>query len=149
VPEAVKRKRNNELLAIQHRISEQVSREYVGREVEVFIEGLSRREQKKRLAGASAAAKGNGFIGLTIRGHTPDGMEGACEVACGTEASHVQEFEEATDAPVQLTARTEGDLIVHIDQSRDDSPERLIGRIVRVKIVDSRPLSLMGELTAG
>jgi tRNA-2-methylthio-N6-dimethylallyladenosine synthase len=147
VPEATKRRRNNELLAIQQRISENVSREYVGREVDVFIEGLSRREQKKRQVAGAAAGKGNGFVGLTIRGHTPDGMEGACEVACGTEGSHVEEFEAASDAPVQLTGRTEGDLIVHIEQARDDRAEDLIGRIVRVKIVQSFPLSLIGEVT--
>lgn len=143
VPEAVKRRRNNELLAIQQRISESVSREYLGREVEVFIEGLSRREQKKR---ADATTRGNGFVGLTVRGHTPDGMEGACEVACGTEGSHIEESEANSDSPVQLTGRTEGDLIVHIDRPGDDRPESLIGRIVRVRIVAAMALSLTGEL---
>lgn len=143
VPEAVKRRRNNALLAIQQRISESVSREYVGREVSVFIEGLSRREQKRR---AAAASRGDGFVGLTVRGHTPDGMEGACEVACGTEGTHVEEPEEVSDAPVQLTGRTEGDLIVHIDRPADGRAEELVGKIVRVRIVSAMALSLNGEL---
>jgi tRNA-2-methylthio-N6-dimethylallyladenosine synthase len=41
VPQAVKRERNNELLALQARISASVHAEHVGRVVDVFVEGAS------------------------------------------------------------------------------------------------------------
>ena len=47
VDEATKRRRNNELLAIQSRISEGVHQRYVGQTVEVFVESISAREQKR------------------------------------------------------------------------------------------------------
>ena len=50
VPEAVKRRRNNELLAIQARSSAQVHEAYVGRTVEVFVESLSALERKNTSA---------------------------------------------------------------------------------------------------
>ena len=43
VPDTVKRQRNNDLLALQARISEGVHAEQVGRVVEVFVEGVSRK----------------------------------------------------------------------------------------------------------
>jgi tRNA-2-methylthio-N6-dimethylallyladenosine synthase len=46
VDEPTKRRRNNELLSIQARCSEQVHQQYVGRTVEVFVESVSAREQK-------------------------------------------------------------------------------------------------------
>jgi tRNA-2-methylthio-N6-dimethylallyladenosine synthase len=42
VPEDVKRRRNNELLAIQNQISLEDNRDFVGRTVEVFVEGASK-----------------------------------------------------------------------------------------------------------
>ncbi len=42
VPEDVKRQRNNELLAIQNAISEEDNQPFVGRQVEVLVEGPSK-----------------------------------------------------------------------------------------------------------
>lgn len=42
VPEEVKRRRNNELLAIQNRISEEQNRNFIGQTVEVLVEGPSK-----------------------------------------------------------------------------------------------------------
>ena len=47
VPEAVKRRRNNELLAIQDEICLEDNRPYEGREVEILVEGPSKNAQKK------------------------------------------------------------------------------------------------------
>lgn len=52
VPEDVKRRRNNELLAIQAEVSAEVHRVYVGKTVRVFVESVSNRERKSRDAGA-------------------------------------------------------------------------------------------------
>jgi len=46
VPEPVKRRRNNELLAIQNAISEEGNRPFVGRTVEILVEGPSKTSRK-------------------------------------------------------------------------------------------------------
>ena len=46
VPEAEKRRRNNLLLAIQNEISEEDNAAFIGREVDVFVEGPSKKELK-------------------------------------------------------------------------------------------------------
>jgi tRNA-2-methylthio-N6-dimethylallyladenosine synthase len=47
VPEAVKRRRNNELLALQDVISEEENQTFLGRTVEVLVEGPSHVAQKR------------------------------------------------------------------------------------------------------
>jgi tRNA-2-methylthio-N6-dimethylallyladenosine synthase len=47
VPEAVKRRRNNELLAIQNAISEEENRPLLGRTVEILVEGPSKSSRKR------------------------------------------------------------------------------------------------------
>ena len=48
VPDAVKRRRNNELLAIQSEISAEIHEQFVGRTVRVFVESISSKSQKNR-----------------------------------------------------------------------------------------------------
>ncbi|MBN1912409.1 MAG: tRNA (N6-isopentenyl adenosine(37)-C2)-methylthiotransferase MiaB [Pirellulales bacterium] len=52
VPEEVKRRRNNELLAIQNAISEEDHRAFVGRTVEILVEGPSKAGAKQEQNGA-------------------------------------------------------------------------------------------------
>jgi tRNA-2-methylthio-N6-dimethylallyladenosine synthase len=47
VPEAVKKRRNNELLAIQNAISEEDNQPFIGRTVEVLVEGPSKASLKQ------------------------------------------------------------------------------------------------------
>lgn len=47
IPDEVKRRRNNELLALQNRISEEDNQPFLGRAVEVLVEGPSKAEQKR------------------------------------------------------------------------------------------------------
>src|SRR5690606_12580133 len=68
VPDAVKRRRNNELLALQSEISDAISREQVGRRFEVFVEGVSRTEMKKR---GRDVKPGTGMVGITVGGRDP------------------------------------------------------------------------------
>ena len=42
IPLEVKKRRNNELLAVQNRISEEDNQDFIGREVEVLVEGPSK-----------------------------------------------------------------------------------------------------------
>lgn len=110
VPEVVKRQRNNELLALQAEISAQVHREFVGKEVNVFVEKISPHELKQ------------------TNGIDP-------QVQLGWESSRIQ-----------LSGRTDGDLITVFDAKNEKAANAIIGRIVRVKVTASGPLILHGSL---
>jgi tRNA-2-methylthio-N6-dimethylallyladenosine synthase len=58
VPEEVKRRRNNELLAIQNAISEADQHEFLGRRVEILVEGPSKASQKHPAAGPTVQLVG-------------------------------------------------------------------------------------------
>lgn len=51
VPEEVKKRRNNALLAVQNRISEEDNRAFFGREVEILVEGASKNAKKLPIFG--------------------------------------------------------------------------------------------------
>lgn len=63
IPEEVKRRRNNELLALQNRISEEDSAGFLGRKVEILVEGASKKEESLPIYGESTK--------LQLTGHTP------------------------------------------------------------------------------
>lgn len=126
VADEVKRRRNNELLAVQSDISDSISREHVGQTLDVFVEGLSRREIKRR-----PAARPQGTIGLTILGRDLGGS------ACAIDT----EIVETEPGPMQLSGRTDGDLIVFFDAP---DPASWVGRIVPVRIDRAERLSLHG-----
>ncbi|MBE6427441.1 MAG: tRNA (N6-isopentenyl adenosine(37)-C2)-methylthiotransferase MiaB [Planctomycetaceae bacterium] len=46
IPDEVKRRRNNELLAVQNRISTEDSEKFIGQEVEILVEGTSKNANK-------------------------------------------------------------------------------------------------------
>jgi tRNA-2-methylthio-N6-dimethylallyladenosine synthase len=136
VPDALKRARNNRMLAIQAAISEEMGRELVGTVVEAFVEGLSPRERKKR---KRAGGHAQGTVSLTINGAGAE--EGSC---CST--TTIEETDE-TAAPPQLRARTDGDQIVLFDAPRTPAGvrgENLVGQFVRVRVDSATGLSLFG-----
>jgi tRNA-2-methylthio-N6-dimethylallyladenosine synthase len=150
VPDEVKRRRNNELLAVQNRISDEVGREFVGQTLDVFVQGISRRTAKAKARAEKKHAHGSAGVGLTIGGKTIGDAddEDAGQGACATGASRV-EVETApapTSGPVQMTARTDGDLIVLFDTPAGTAADDLIGTIRRIRIDASRPLALHGSL---
>jgi len=170
VPEAVKRRRNNALLALQQRISAEVGAEYVGTTLDVFIEGLSRHEVKRAAGGTASGGPArragmNGSIALTIGGRTLGRRgEGSATdtlheapTACAMPPLSEDEAPLADEVRggsggrgVQLAARTDGDLIVHIDLPPEQArkAESLVGTIARCRITESRQLSLVGKFTA-
>ena len=134
VSEEVKRQRNNALLAVQAEISDAISRQQVGRTFDVLVEGLSRREHKKR---GTDVRPGSGMIELTVGGR----------------ASHAAVLDLETDPgqSVQLSGRTEGDQIVFFDAAAQADPatnpaEHPVGQIVRVHITSAERLALHGHL---
>ncbi|MBX3386065.1 MAG: radical SAM protein [Phycisphaeraceae bacterium] len=173
VPEHVKRRRNGELLALQQEISAEVGREFVGRTARVFVEGFSRLEHRRRRPVGAARVNGDalhsvgggggGVVGLTVMGklsngslasHTPSACEMPPDGPLPEEGRGEPVDAEGAIASsgergsVQLSARTEGDLIVHIDLPGGDDAraESLIGRVITVRLTDSRAMSLVGTL---
>ncbi len=147
VPEGVKRTRNNRLLAVQAAISDSIAREQIGRSFDVLVEGLSRRERKRR---GVDVKPGGGMVHLTVSA----GGAAAPDAGVATAVAD----ESAAGDTVQLAARTDGDLIVHIDVPSTGvagvagapgaSAESLVGTIRRCRIVGGSGLSLRGELVA-
>ncbi|RMH25617.1 MAG: MiaB/RimO family radical SAM methylthiotransferase [Planctomycetota bacterium] len=129
VPDEVKRRRNNELLALQTEISDSIGREQVGRRFSVFVEGLSRSEMKKR---GSDVKPGTGMISITVGGRDPSAVA-------------TLDLPE-TDQPVQLSGRTDSDLIVFFE-APSARAKTMLGSIVEVEITGADRLALRGELT--
>jgi tRNA-2-methylthio-N6-dimethylallyladenosine synthase len=127
VPEAVKRTRNTTLLGVQGEISDSLGREQVGRTVDVLVEGASARTRKRR-------ATSPGTVALTVGGRPAGADSDISDDAPG-------------DEPVQLSGRTDTDLIVHFDAPASGASDWR-GRIVRVRLDRAAGLSLFGTLVS-
>ncbi|MFI4873053.1 MAG: MiaB/RimO family radical SAM methylthiotransferase [Phycisphaerales bacterium JB061] len=133
VPNAVKRERNNALLAVQSRISDEISREQVGNEFDIMIEGPSQHAIK---ASGLSTKKANNGVQLTIGGKSADEPD-AVSVAAVLERTEAE--------TVQFSGRTDGDQIVMFDAPTAGAAD-LAGQIRRVRITEGAGLSLFGEL---
>lgn len=131
VPETVKRERNNHLLGVQARIGEAIGNEQVGQTFDVLVEGLSQKQLKA--SGLTNAARKPRTIEVTVGGS-----------AVAT-APIVEEADEIA-GPVQVTGRSDGDLIIHFDARDSEHARSLIGRIVPVEIESASGLSMGGRL---
>ncbi len=153
VPEAVKRARVNELLAVQQGISDEISREHVGLTLEVFVQGLSSHAEKSARRASRDADRQHrpgGGVMLTIGGRSATHAESTEPAnACTIEASHV-----TTDAadrppnqgPLQLSGRTDGDLIVAFDCPPGFDAASLVGTLVRVRVERAAGLTMLGTV---
>ena len=121
VPEDVKRRRNNALLAVQAEVSAANNRAMVGQTVQVIVEGESKLVSKQTSYPAS-----NVELGWERRDGRP---------------SHVSVQEPASHA--QLVGRTRGDQVVVFD---GDLAQK--GQLLEVKIVDAKNLTLFGKPVA-
>lgn len=59
IPEDVKKRRNNEVLAVQNEISEEDNAEFIGRRVRVLVEGISKSADKKSARGEDTSVAGD------------------------------------------------------------------------------------------
>ncbi len=119
VPDDAKRRRNNELLGVQHDISREVHDAQVGRTLDVLVEGVSEHTKKQRETPSDVVA-------LSIHGARP--------------APVSERGSTTSTVPLpQLAGRTQGDLIVMFE-----GEESLVGRIVPVTIRSAKPLALFG-----
>ena len=99
VPEEVKRRRNNELLAVQQEVSADNNRRMIGRTVQVLVEGESK---------------------LASKPAYPAGNPGGVELLWERRGGHA-----APPARVQLVGRTRGDQVVVFDGNRSLKGELL------------------------
>ncbi len=117
VPEAVKRRRNNELLAIQNAISLEDNQPFLGRTVEILVEGPSKVAKKC----------GNAKCKMQIAN---------CTMSAANPQSPIP-----NPSVVQLVGRTTCDRIVVFE-----GPLRLTGRILPVVIERVDAFTLFGRL---
>jgi tRNA-2-methylthio-N6-dimethylallyladenosine synthase len=128
VPEDVKKRRNNELLDLQNEISEEDNAEFIGRTVEVLVEGPSKRAQKH----GTAQALPGWHDGAAVGDNQSHDAEPLYQLSG---ADHVQ-------GPVlQLCGRTSCDRIVVFDGN-----PRLSGSLTQVTIQDVTPTTLVGAI---
>lgn len=131
VPDEVKKRRNNELLAVQNEISAELNRSFLGKEVEILVEGPSKRESRSVAQEETLYAECEQTETPSDQSERREGLTTVDELL-------------ATAAPngtVQLTGRTECDRIVVFNGPRD-----LAGTFRRVRVVDTAPFTLFGEL---
>jgi tRNA-2-methylthio-N6-dimethylallyladenosine synthase len=126
VPDEIKRRRNNEMLAAQAEISDAIGASLVGHTFDVFVEGLSKKQRKRA---------SNGTVSLTVSGREADATN---ERSPGT-------INAVSDGPVQLAGRTDGDQIVFFDAPSDTMPDQWIGRVVPIRITSADRLSMFGR----
>ncbi len=128
VSEEVKRRRNNEMLALQNTISEEDNVGLIGRDFEVLVEGLSKSAKKEAAAGEAAAILADEFL------VEPSRIGGAGESpVAGSLASD--------DPHPQLVGRTRCDRIVVFDGN-----PRLVGSLTNVHIYDCTQTTLIGSI---
>ncbi len=154
VPDEVKKRRNNELLAIQNQISEEDNQVFLGQRVQVLVEGPSKWSAKgkapaddgvPRLPTPGATPQPNAF---PYPGHVstnPDqdlvslGQPGA--MSEGWSHGDQPTATENQQHLLQLTGRTLCDRIVVFEGNA-----RLIGQFVDVGIYDISPFTLLGTV---
>jgi tRNA-2-methylthio-N6-dimethylallyladenosine synthase len=124
VPEPVKRRRNNELLAVQNEVGERVHRQWVGRTVDVFVQRAHDGQP-----GGSKAAGGKVELGWERN---------------GTGNGQVHQAAEARTP--RMTGRTGGDLIVSFDLPAGYEAGGMVGNVVPVAVTGSGPLLLTGTM---
>jgi tRNA-2-methylthio-N6-dimethylallyladenosine synthase len=115
VPAQVKRRRLNELLALQEGIGHERNRAWLDREVEVLVDTLTR-----------------------PRGHVHDAPDRVNDAAAPGEPAAVNGGRSGDDR-VALSGRTRHNKLVHLD----GSPE-LVGRLVTVRVEHAGPYALRG-----
>jgi len=76
IPEDVKRRRNNELLAIQNAISQEENDPFVGRTVEILVEGPSKAAHKRESAGQTVQLTGRTVCDRIVVFDGPSGLIG-------------------------------------------------------------------------
>lgn len=164
VPTEVKKLRNNQLLAIQSEVSAQVHRAWVGREVDILVEGLSR----AALDASDSAGDSAGDSAVDVADDAIAEQDASDEMAPARQASrsiglpvlgqgHSHGRQPSRRDPYgdgvkrasvarQMVGRTMGDLIAVFECPEEISPRKLTGTVARVHVTGSGALLLQSEL---
>jgi tRNA-2-methylthio-N6-dimethylallyladenosine synthase len=155
VPDEVKRRRNNDMLAVQAEINLANHRAMLGQIVEVLVEGPSKsalKAQESEQERGEAATKEPAALaaGLPPSGALAAGTRipvrhrliagESARIVAGTRIPSRSNAGKFRD---QLVGRTRGDQIVVLD-----GPPELIGRLTPVRITAATPYTLHGECAA-
>lgn len=143
ISEELKKRRNNELLAVQNEISLASSKTFIGKTVEILVEGPSKREARGSNAEETLyeeAAPIEATIDTTGNiAPIPENSSKLTSVDALLAQSRSSVF--GANDMAQMTGRTVCDRIVVFDGSRN-----LAGRFCKIKITDASPFTLCGEL---
>lgn len=124
VPDAVKRQRNNTLLAIQTDVSRTVHTSWVGRSIEVLFDEVRGLPKPRKTQGSTSHLTLNGqTIGATAQEHTDE------------------------NTPFQCVGRTTGDLIVAVECDNLQKTSILIGNMALTNVVGASALLLHGVIS--
>ena len=143
VPAAEKRRRLNVLLALQERIGLERNRAWLGRTVEVLVEGVVPARAHDHDAGDGDGpgdddGPGDGGAG---RGSATSGRERG---SAGPDDLDRRATSRGGEGSVRLSGRTRGNKLVHLV-----GEPGLVGRLVSVRIEHAGPYSLRGRLIDG
>jgi tRNA-2-methylthio-N6-dimethylallyladenosine synthase len=123
VSEDVKRRRNNELLALQNKISEEDHQQFIGRTVEILVEGPSKRAQR------------------FDRTDEPNNTADSSDIPTNPAVGNRQLVADVSGQITQLVGRTACDRIVVFQGNR-----RQIGQLLPVTVYDCTPMTLFGAV---
>lgn len=145
VPDEIKKERNNILLRAQAEISEIIHAGQIGKTFEVFVEGISTREARRKRANLADLRRHGELasIGITVGGKNFTNSDSP-----STTTTVLAEDNSDDQSPIelQLSGRTPGDLITMFDAEESQAPN-LIGKIIPIKITASVPLALFGSMS--
>jgi tRNA-2-methylthio-N6-dimethylallyladenosine synthase len=146
VPEAVKRRRNNELLAVQNAICLEDNQPLLGRTVEILVEGPSKVAKHRDRVGGSAMAADGAAVDGPHPNPLPKGEGTTCAHPSpllkseGTTCAYDEFLPEGERRRTQLVGRTTCDRIVVFD-----GPPELIGQIMPIVIEKVDAFTLFGK----
>ncbi len=137
VPFEVKRRRNNELLQIQNRISEEDNQKFLGRTVEVLVEGPSKRHDAA--VNEIKDGKAEDLNRVVVGDPGAAGKSDLVQLDTTQQDAARLQKQQFEGKPLQLTGRTHCDRIVVFDGS-----PRLIGQMLPIGVYEVCGLTLLG-----
>lgn len=166
VPEAVKKRRNNELLALQSEISEEDNAEFIGRTVEVLVEGPSKKgtsggrhsldlpgwhggadvegtpsEEQGASGDSGALSRDRGLALVQLSDWPPPALDSGPSPPDSTARDSGPTRNSPSSTRTQLVGRTKCDRIVVFDGN-----PRLAGTLANIEIEDCTPTTLIGSI---
>ena len=156
IPDDVKRRRNNEMLDLQNRISEEDNAEFIGRRVSVLVEGPSKSAAKRAAREGQPLEHSHRLSVVDGDSSTQDHQLHTLNLSPSPVLDHDPSLDdhhdqepqtlkhaspEASRQAMQLTGRSECDRIVVFDGN-----PRLIGTTAEIEIHDCTSTTLMGSI---